>query len=93
MVYRNNKRLTAITAIPDTRPYIDRWCSPYFSAEGRSSSREIKTIIPATAAKIIPKTISFINGIKIRYPIKAPIGSDRPDRKEYKKAFFLLPVA
>ena len=34
--------------------------------------------------------VSYFNKV---YPIIAPIGSDIPDKKEYKKAFFLSPVA
>ena len=37
----NNKRLTAITAMPPTTPAMATWCFPYFSAVGRSSSRKM----------------------------------------------------
>lgn len=93
LIYINNNKLTAITTIPAIRPYIAKWCSPYFLAVGNNSSKDIKTIIPATADNNIPKVISlkiFLNKV---YPIIAPIGSDIPDKKEYKKAFFLSPVA
>jgi hypothetical protein len=57
--YCNKTRLMPIKAIPATRPYMDKWCSPYFFAVGRSWSSEMKIIIPATAAKIIPKARSL----------------------------------
>jgi len=34
-------KLSAITIIPAISPAIDKWCFPYFSAEGKSSSNEI----------------------------------------------------
>ena len=81
--YKNNNKLTAIL----------KWCSPYSLAEGRSSSSEIKTIIPATAANNTPNTVALIKGMSIAKPINAPTGSDKPERKDNQKAFFLFPVA
>lgn len=46
----NNHKLIAIITMPAIIPYIDRWCSPYSLADGSSSSTEMNTIIPATAA-------------------------------------------
>ena len=61
---------------------MDRWCSPYSRAAGRSSSNEMNTMMPATLAKIRPNATSFITGMRISQPISAPTGSARPERKE-----------
>lgn len=39
--HMNNNRLTAMTSIPAITPHIATWCSPYSSAVGSNSSREI----------------------------------------------------
>lgn len=39
--YKNNNRLNAITAIPNTKPKIAVCPFPYFLAVGRSSSKEV----------------------------------------------------
>lgn len=70
------------------RPYIDRCPSSYFFAAGNNSSSEIKTMMPATAAKINPNITSFRNGINIRKATMAPTGSAKPDKKESLNAFF-----
>ena len=47
-------------------------------------------MIPATAAKSTPNTTSLKNLYRIKYPIIAPSGSDKPERNESLNAFFLL---
>ena len=84
----NNNKLTAMTAIPAIRPYIERCPSSYFLAAGNNSSKEINTMIPATAANIRLNITSFRNGIKMRKATNAPTGSANPDKKESLKAFF-----
>ena len=88
----NNSKLTAITIIPIITPMIVILLFSYSCAIGISSSKEINTIIPATAEKSNPKIVSLKNGRKTRYPTIAPIGSVIPDKNDIKKAFFLLPV-
>lgn len=56
---QSSNRLNPITAIPTTTPEMEIWCLPYFSADGNSSSKEIKTMMPETAAKIIPLIVVF----------------------------------
>ena len=91
--YRKRNKLTAITIIPAISPAMDRWCLPYFSAVGNSSSNEINAIIPATAANTIPFTNGDQNGIRNSQAISAPNGSANPDRNDSQKAFRLLWVA
>ena len=67
--------------------------SPLSNEIGRSSSKEINTIIPPTADSVTARTVSLMNGPRRRKPIIAPTGSARPEDREYKKAFFLLFVA
>lgn len=93
LYYIKSNKLTAISIIPEIKPYIERWCSPYSLAAGSNSSNDINTIIPATDANIIPNTVSFIKGISISQPTNAPIGSASPEIKEYRNAFFFEPVA
>lgn len=57
--YTNSNKLIAITIMPAINPPMAKWCSPYSSAVGSSSSNEIYTIIPATEAKIMPKVVSL----------------------------------
>ena len=59
-------RLTAITSIPITTPLIARCPLPYSRAVGRSSSKEMNTMIPDTAASIPPTAKSSIHGISTR---------------------------
>lgn len=63
------------------------WCSPYSSAVGSSSSNEINTIMPATAANTTPKTVSVKKFRSTSQPMSAPSGSDNPDAKESQKPF------
>ena len=83
LYYTKSNKLTAISIIPEIKPYIERWCSPYSLAAGSNSSNDINTIIPATDANIIPNTVSFIKGISISQPTNAPIGSASPEIKEF----------
>ena len=86
-------RLNAIINIPIIRPNITQCPWPYSWAAGNNSSTDIKTIMPATKAKRNDKSYSDKKGSKIRNPTSAPIGSEKPEKKEYTKAFFLSPVA
>ena len=69
-----------IINIPETIPIITWWFSPYSLANGKSVSNEIYTIIPATAAVIIPIAWSGMIVFKNNTPINPPIGSEIPDR-------------
>ena len=91
--YKNNSKLSAITAMPPTRPSMAKWCSPYSLADGKSSSKEIKTMIPATMAKITPKSTSFMKGPKMSQQTIAPKGSVKPEKIAYCMAFLREPVA
>ena len=53
LYYIKSNKLTAISIIPEIKPYTERWCSPYSLAAGSNSSNDINTIIPATDANII----------------------------------------
>lgn len=64
--YCKSNNDTAINAIPLTMPYMQRWCSPYSSAVGKSSSKEMNTMIPATAPNSRPKTPGEKKGIKTK---------------------------
>ena len=86
-------RLNAIRAMPDTRPSMDMWCSPNSCAAGSSSSKEMNTIMPLTAAYVQPRSIGEMKGMSIENASTAPTGSARPEINVYEKAFFLLPVA
>ncbi len=55
----NINKLTAITAMPAMSPYMDKWCSPYSLADGKSSSKLMYTMMPATEAKIKPNMASL----------------------------------
>jgi len=79
--------------IPAISPEIDIWCLPYFSAVGKSSSNEMNTIIPATAAMTILLITGDQNGIRKSQATNAPTGSANPDRDDIQNAFRLLPVA
>lgn len=56
-VYMKRIKLVAMIIMPPIRPPMAKWCSPYSSAVGKSSSRDMYTIIPATAAKTKPKVV------------------------------------
>ena len=73
-------------------PEIETWCLPYFSAVGRSSSSEMKTIIPETTERTMPLSAGF-QKLKIKmYASSAPSGSESPERKDNQKALRRLPV-
>ena len=86
-------KLKPITNIPTTTPMIDKWCLPYFSAVGKSSSSDIKIIMPAMADSISASNAGLQYGSRKKNAINAPKGSASPDANESQKAFFLLPVA
>lgn len=65
-IHYSKTKLIAITIIPATIPYIERWCSPYSLADGSNSSKDINTIIPAIIANRTPYIFSLRNGIKIK---------------------------
>ena len=92
------KRLVAIIAIPATTPPIAMWCFPYFSAVGKSSSKDIYIMIPATADKIrgnamLVPVSSMPNAWVIMMHSTAPNNSLNPDRVAYSSALPLLCVA
>lgn len=85
-------------AIPAMTPAMAMWCFPYFSAVGNNSSREMYTMIPATAASIngnaglVP--VSSIPDIDvIARHSNAPMTSLNPDKVAYRSALPLLFVA
>jgi len=53
----------------------------------------MKTIIPPTMEKTIPKTISVKKGCKMAYPAIPPMGSVNPESKAQPNAFHLDSVA
>mmetsp|Transcript_14662 Transcript_14662/g.47089 ORF Transcript_14662/g.47089 Transcript_14662/m.47089 type:complete len:215 (+) Transcript_14662:297-941(+) len=53
----------------------------------------MKTIMPPTIEKTMPKTRSVKTGCRIANPTSPPIGSVSPDSSDHPKAFHLLPVA
>lgn len=79
--YANNTKLMAMTAIPPTRPYMDKCVSSYLCAAGNNSSNEIKTIMPATPANTMPNITSVKKGIRSKNATSAPTGSANPDKK------------
>jgi len=85
--------LKAIINMPRSMPEIERWYPPHSQDKGSSSSKLIKTMIPATKARQKYIIVDDRTGISINKARTAPSGSAKPDRKEYKNAFFLLLVA
>jgi hypothetical protein len=79
--------------IPAISPEMDTWCLPYFAAVGKSSSNEMYTIMPATAAMMMPFNTGDQNGIKKRQAANAPNGSVNPDNNDIQNALRRLPVA
>ena len=57
---------------------------------GNNSVRDICIMIPAISENNKPRIVSFINLLKKRYVIIAPIGSEAADTNVYRKAFSLL---
>jgi len=82
-----------MTTIPVIMPAMAICPSVFSYAKGSSSSKLINTMIPATNASEYARMCGEMNGNRIKIPINAPIGSAMPERNEYVKAFFLLPVA
>ena len=83
--------------MPATNPIILSCPFPYALLVGKSSSRLMYTIIPATAPKRIPMMFwgiiplsSPTKNLIAAYPIIAPIGSAKPLRNDQKNAFFLF---
>ena len=74
-------------AIPIMIPVMAVCAASSSYARGKSSSKLIKTIIPATKAKNKAIKVSFKNLANKSNPSKAPIGSAIPARNEKKKAF------
>ena len=80
-----SRRLTAIMAMPPTTPAMAMWCLPYFSAVGRSSSREMYIMMPATAARMsgnaAPPPVSSSPKTEVTARQRsAPITSLNPER-------------
>lgn len=92
-IYKNKSRADRHDGHAADQAVNGEMMLPYSRAEGSSSSREINTIMPATPAKRMPKTRSLIMGMRSSHPMRAPTGSARPERKEYRKALPLEPVA
>ena len=78
----SSRRLKAITAIPATMPQVELSRLPYSPAEGRSSSKEMNTMMPATPANRMPSAGPDRTGRSSSHPRRAPRGSARPDRRE-----------
>ena len=81
-----------MTSIPTTRPVMEWWCLPNFSAVGNNSSNEMKIITPAIADSTKAFRVRLQNGNRKKNAISAPTGSANPDENESQNAFFLLPV-
>ena len=82
----------SIKSIPRQKNIIKYLLLLYFLPVGKSSHKDIWSIIPAIAENSIPRIISFIKFFKNKNAISAPKGSDKEEIKVYNKAFFLLPV-
>ena len=72
---------------------IARCASPWLRERGNSSSKLMKTIIPATKANAILSTKGLMKGNRTKKPMTAPIGSEIPERRDQRNAFFLFFVA
>ena len=77
----------AIITIPIITPRIETWYPSFWQDRGRSSSKLINTMMPATKAREKDKTAVLRKGININTAMTAPAGSLNPDRKEYQNAF------
>ena len=69
------------------------WLPMYRWAAGSSSWHTMKTIMPPTIEKTMPKTRSVKTGCSTAKPAMPPIGSVSPERNDQKKALVGLPVA
>ncbi len=81
-----------MTSIPPTNPAIAKWWCPYSSADGKSSSIDMYTMIPATAASTMAEIDGFQKCINTSIASSAPAGSASPDRIDHFSAFPRLPV-
>lgn len=92
-IYKNKSRLIAMDGHAADQAVNGEMMLPVLPCRGEQLTREINTIMPATPAKRMPKTRSLIMGMRSSHPMRAPTGSARPERKEYRKALPLEPVA
>lgn len=76
--------------IPRNRLIIARCSSPWLKESGNSSSKLMKTIIPATNARVKLSTNGVIKLNNIKNPTSAPIGSEIPERRDQRNAFFFI---
>lgn len=91
--YLRRSRIVVIVSIPMKRLAIARCVSPWPRERGNNSSKLMKTIIPATKANARLSTYGVMNGNSTKNPISAPIGSEIPERRDQRNAFFLFFVA
>ena len=80
-------------AMPAISPYTAAWCRPVTSAVGKSLSKLINTITPATAENTTPNAAGPMIGINRANPTTAPSGSAKPDKVAAAHAFHLEPSA
>ena len=81
-------RTVVIVSMPRKRLAMARCASPWLRESGNSSSKLMKTIIPATKANAKLSTNGVMNGDNTKKPMIAPIGSDIPERRDQRNAFF-----
>ena len=79
--------------MPIRIPKIAIWPTSPSYERGKSSSKLIKIMIPATKAREIDRVVAVKKGLRIAIPMSAPAGSAIPDSSEYQNALFLLFVA
>ena len=91
--YPSRSRTAVIVNMPMNKLVIARCASPWLSESGSSSSKLMKTMIPATNANAKLSTNGVMNGDNTKNPMSAPIGSESPESKDHKNAFFLFFVA
>ena len=86
-------RTVVIVSMPRKRLAMARCASPWLRESGNSSSKLMKTIIPATKANAKLSTNGVMNGDNTKKPMIAPIGSEIPERRDHRNAFFRFFVA
>ena len=91
--YPSRNRTAVIVSMPRKRLVIARCASPWLRERGSSSSKLMKTIIPATNANAMLIMKGLMKGNRTKNPMAAPIGSDIPERNDQRHAFFLFFVA
>ena len=91
--YPSRSRTAVIVSIPRKRLVIARCASPWLRESGNSSSKLMKTIMPATKANAMLSTKGLMKGNRTKKPMIAPIGSEIPERRDQRNAFFLFFVA